>query len=197
MKKIILLSLILIAVQSQLMAQSQEKITTKYTIYKVKMMLHSQEKVEGFLFHVTDSTITISNSGNKYDYFSGNYEKVKYRIDQINWVKVHRKDGGGLGSMLGAVVGGKIGYDISKGVRTRSYKGVTYKAYKRKLFKGGAIGVVVGGSLGVLIGRRSLRRDLSNPAPLLRKLKRRAIKKNLPKEISYSAKNKESLQSKP
>ncbi len=172
MKKIILLFFILF-VQSHLQAQTQEKIAGDFKIYHVKMMLRSHEKIKGYLFAVTDSTITISNSPYKNDYKVGNYKTTVYLLSQIEWVKAYYRPGGLAGGVLGLLIGGGVGYKAGQARRKRilfNRKNLPTKG----LFVGSAVGATIGG----LIGRRGVSRVSNSTKRTIRKLKVRAIKKN-------------------
>jgi len=173
MKKIILLIIVLF-VHTHLQAQKQEKITTDFTIYEVTLMLHNQEKVEGVLFQVTDSTITVSNSISRYDYKLGNYHTTEYSLNQLIWVKASSRSGSGglVGGMVGGLIGGAAGFMIGKSRRRKLfYSRINQPA--RGLFVGSAVGATIG----ALLSRNNVSRMSNSRAKTIRKLKRRAIKR--------------------
>ena len=174
MKKLILFIAILF-VGVHLQAQDQEKITTDFTIYEVSVWLEGTTKlVHGAVFSVTDSTLTISNSGKKYDYIDGNYSTTVYRLDQIYEVTYKRVRGGGVGAIIGLVGGGVIGGIVGNRKERKLYG--HYRPLKPKVGKYAGIGALVGGTLGVLIGAQRVRGVPTPNSKVLRKLKERAIK---------------------
>ncbi len=179
MKKLILLLVILIF-QLQLYAQQQEKITASFKLYKVKMLLRSEEKVDAILYSVTDSTITVSNSVRIKDYRLGTYTTKEYRLDEIQWVKAYRRKGGWGSGMVGLIVGGGVGLAIGKHRNEKlAYEKLAYGKFlvKNRKTKGLVIGSVLGGTIGAMIGRHGVSRLSNHRDRLLRRLKRRAIKK--------------------
>ncbi len=172
MKKIILLFFILF-VQFYLQAQNQEKITGDFKIYHVKIRLRTQEKIKGYLFAVTDSTITVSNSPYKNDYKVGNYKTTVYLRSQIEWVKAYYKSGGFAGGVIGLLIGGGVGYKAGQARRKRIL-------FNRKNLptKGLFVGSALGATIGALIGRRGVSRVSNSTQRTIRRLKARAIKKN-------------------
>ncbi len=173
MKRLLIL-IIALQVQSILLAQNQEKITTNFAMYQVDLWLKgTTDLTSGILFSVNDSTMTISDSSSKYDYKTGNYTTTVYRLDQIWEVHSHKIRGGGIGVVAGLAGGGLIGGLVGK---SKESKVNYYPKKTRKAIKYGAIGGLIGGALGLIIGHQGVKGAPTPNSKVLRKLKEHAIK---------------------
>ena len=114
---------------------------------------HYPFKVQGALYKMTDSTISISNSFHIQDYKNKSFTVQEYPIEDIRVVKLRKNKQKGKGVIIGAVVGffvgGSIAYLTSGNPATQNGD---YNNNIEPMIGSLMMGTVYGGLLGLAIG---------------------------------------------
>ena len=90
--------------------EAQSPLPGAPTFSKSEITLYSSpDNMIGAILLLKDSSILVSNSLVKEDYYSGNYEVAELYINDINLISQRRRAGPLGGALLGAVVGLGVG----------------------------------------------------------------------------------------
>jgi hypothetical protein len=104
----ILACLIIFGLHNSVEAQSPLPVNIKP--FKSKITLYSgPDKMIGALLLLKDSSILVSSSLVKEDYYNGNYEVAELYIDDINMISPKGRVGPGGAALIGAAIGFSIG----------------------------------------------------------------------------------------
>lgn len=75
-------------------------------IYNTKISFtNGKHLMKGVLYAVNDSSVLVSNSLVKKDYSTGKFELSKISFNEIDLIKIHRKNSVGRGIWIGALTG--------------------------------------------------------------------------------------------
>lgn len=81
-----------------------------FRIYKTWISLNNESKtLIGVLYEIIDSSILVSNSILREDYFTGRFELSKINLNNINFVKTRVKNSVGKGALIGTIAGFVLG----------------------------------------------------------------------------------------
>jgi hypothetical protein len=111
MKKLIVTAILLCAfyylsAQDNIINPGLNVDSGKRTIYKTKIsLINGKHLMKGVLYAVNDSSVLISNSLVKKDYSTGKFELSKISFNNIDLIKIHRKNSVGRGIWIGALTG--------------------------------------------------------------------------------------------
>jgi hypothetical protein len=112
MKKIVLIFLAFFLIPCLLSAQEDSsKLPTGinekgFKIFKTWISLKNEPNIlEGALYEIKDSSILVSNSILKDDYINGEFELSKIDFNNIDLVKIRRKNSMLFGALIGAATG--------------------------------------------------------------------------------------------
>jgi len=127
MKTIVLLPIFILCVMQT--SQAQTDSTSMNTLYRTWIIPNDGSKgVSGILFEVKDSSVAVSNSPRKNDYYSGDYTVSEFDIKNIDVIQV-RKQGNGLALLVGGVSGVAVGAVVSA-IYTKSRGTVRFSLQK-------------------------------------------------------------------
>lgn len=110
--------------------------------------------VEGLLYEVRDSSVVISNSLLKSDYYSGTFSSTEVPVNNIKKIQLRKKGAQGTGLLIGGVAGAAIGILI--GLLQNTNEG---NDFEKESQKGGmvvfpilltGIGLSIGGTVGAV-----------------------------------------------
>lgn len=188
MKLLVSMLLIVLYFQCNLSAQDFNQFDKPIKIYRTWVALKYESiKINGVLYQIKDSVIVVSSSVERLDYSLNRFETIDLNIENINSIKVRRKNSIGMGALFGTltgfVVGGMIGF-IS-GDDPPVYQFPIYfpgVSAEQKAIAFGVIGGISGGLLGALIGSVSvvipINTSFTNYNQNKTKLKKYAINKD-------------------
>lgn len=135
-------------------SQISDLYLKKPVVYRVWVKFNNEDKLNGVLYSVNDSSIVIASpiSGKKYtnkieDYYSNRYKKEEYPVRYIERIKTRRLNSIGRGAGAGALI------VFGTGVALGTYVGLS--GYKPAYIIGVVVGAgysVFGGATGALIG---------------------------------------------
>ena len=113
--------------------------------------------VDGYFYAMKDSSILISDSNSKRDYFRSNFNTVELQIKDIKTIKTRRKGNKGRGVLIGALTGLAIGVITGFAVGddppcTGYYFICSPVSAETKAFLLGSTFAAVGAGLGALMG---------------------------------------------
>jgi hypothetical protein len=126
-------------------------------IYTTSISLNSQpKKVAGSLCQVNDSSVIVSSSLRLQDYTANRFKKVELHFENIETIKIRRKNSVGNGALIGAIsgltFGGLIGYASGDdSCPSGTWCSFTYTAEAKALMLGVPFSIV-GAGIGALIG---------------------------------------------
>ena len=111
MKTIVLFPIFILCVIQTPQAQTDSIFLNK--LYRTWIIpSYGSKGMSGILFEVKDSSVRVSNSPRKKDYYSGDYTVSEFDIKNINVIQV-RKQGKGLALLVGGVSGLVVGTVVS------------------------------------------------------------------------------------
>ena len=154
MKTIVLFPIIILCVMQTSQAQTDSLVVKK--IYRTWIIPKSgYQKLSGILYKLKDSSVMVSNSPRKQDYYEGNYTVSGLDIRSIEKIKVRRK-GKGFAILIGGVSGLVVGCVIANAYKKYLNETMTLEKAVKNLFFGGfmrvAIPIVVSTGVGVGAG---------------------------------------------
>lgn len=125
-------------------------------LFKTWISVRGKEhRIKGALYETRDSSILVSSSYQKTDYFKGNYDITKLKVRDITSITVQRDKPVGHGIMIGSLSG--LGFGLLMGLATTTPGGNDRSQAETKLgaaiFFGilmGTCGIVVGAALGTI-----------------------------------------------
>lgn len=137
------------------LSKAQDTITRK-DINRLWVDMRNEALINiGVLYELRDSSIVMSFSSNKKDYLRNDLEKIELGINDINTIKIRRKNSILKGFLIGAGIGCAIGviYGFSKGDDPPAgrYFNLRFSA-EEKAIGCGFLGFLGGGIFGVMIG---------------------------------------------
>ena len=135
-------------------AKAQQKIsTTIKRLPESKLWTYDNEKEyrKGAIFELQDSSILLSSSFVKEDYYSGNYTVSKILIEDIKLIQTRKPGGGGKGLVLGGGIGFSVGALLGAMGGNDDPGLFSYTAGEKAVIGGVTLGAI-GGVLGLIIG---------------------------------------------
>ena len=168
--------------------EAQSPLILKTNPPKSEITLYSgPDKMIGALFLLKDSSILVSNSLVKEDYYNGNYEVAELYIDDINMIS-YRRDGAG-GALLGGVIGLGVGAltawivegsasepEPSNPFSGMMDNGLDMSAYALLIPVGVSIGALTGGLIGSIKIKIPLNGSMENYNLKKKKLGRHTVR---------------------
>ena len=147
-----MLSCLLIFIGSNLLGQA---IPDTFKIFTAKVIgIDNSFNTKGVLYAINDSSILISNSLLKEDYYTGSYEVSPILVNTIKNLKVRRKGSVGKGALIGFLGGALTGVIIGFAAGDDECDGwciLTYSAGQKAAMAGVGL-AIVGGSVGAIAG---------------------------------------------
>lgn len=179
---VVIACLIIFGFQNSVKAQSPLPLKAKP--YKSEITLYSvPDHITGALLLLKDSSILVSNSLLKEDYYNGNYDVAELYIDDINVISTKR---GGGGAILGGLIGLGTGFLVGRivegppGPPYFNWLAGRYVTPSNVEWGWGLIGAGMGMAAGTLIGKLSIKIPLDgsmdNYNRKKKKLGRRTVK---------------------
>jgi hypothetical protein len=108
MKTLVVITVFMLCILQASLAQT-DSITPR-KIYKTWIKPFGEHhETKGVLFEIMDSSVVVSNSLNKTDYYQGKYDVSKVDIRNIDVVKMRKKNNIGKGILIGGVSGATVG----------------------------------------------------------------------------------------
>jgi uncharacterized protein (TIGR02145 family) len=144
MKTLLLIAVIFLYAIHSSMAQTN--IINPKKIYRTWIeTLQGYNKIKGALFEIKDSSLMVSNSFDKRDYYRGNYNVSKVDVQMMDVVKIRRVGSGNRATVIGTISGFAAGVLIGSLV-TRGSGGGSFNPGGTMLFAAWCTG------LGAIIG---------------------------------------------
>ena len=146
--------LIIFCFSNSIKAQSPLLLTKPPSKTQV-MTIEKPDTLTGALYLLKDSSIIVSNSFFKEDYFKGNYELTELYVDDINLISLKGKRSGsilagiiigaGLGTIIAAVSNAATPPPSTTGFISLDFSGLAYAFFV-------PVGAALGGATGAIIG---------------------------------------------
>ncbi len=168
MKTRVLLSTLILVLTVNLYSQEDP---SKYKFYKTYIFLKdSSPKLYGTLYSVNESSVYLSNSLSKGDYWFGNYNTSQILITDIDKIKIRRLGSIGKGVLFGVLAGFTAGYIMGRTMYDENSGGLL-----------GMLLTIPGAAIGGFIGSITIQIPINGDIPTyqknMEKLKKYSINK--------------------
>ncbi|MEI8005499.1 MAG: fibrobacter succinogenes major paralogous domain-containing protein [Bacteroidota bacterium] len=146
MTKLLLIALVLFCTTPPVMAQKDS--VSKKKIYKTWVKLtNGQGTKKGVIYEIRDSSVLISDSREKKDYYKGNFRTSKIDVSSIDKIKIRRVRRTENGALIGTLTGLAAGIIVG-GLLTSASGNTTAGGYVLFGIWGAGAGAIIGAGLG-------------------------------------------------